>query len=206
MGELKLSNIRRSENLVKLLIVCLSLIGFSLLLVGFKCLNNNVHIANNLHFNQLMAASYFLPPPIEHVELSNGLDPIDTTNRENSPTLSPVLSPYDLTPTKNPKSEAHHLFECALFKYKIKNSELFLLLVNFMCFFVTTLTLITCLISEGFTKNMEVIFHIISFLLYFCTSIFVLVEETEIAKSYVSRKNIIAAGVCYFRSSKLELI
>ena len=164
MGDLKLSNIKRSENLVKLLIVVLSLTGFCLLLVGLKCLNNNVHIPTNLHFNRLIGSSYFLPP----VELKEDAEIIELNNHELS-----TLSPYDLTPAK--KSEAHHLFECTIFKYKIKNSELFLLLVYFMGFFITTLTLITCLISEGFTHNFEVIFHIISFLLYFCTSIFVLV-------------------------------
>lgn len=171
MGELKLSNIRRAENLVKLLIVCLSLIGFSLLLVGLKCLNNNVHIASNLHYNRIIAASYslFLPPPVEP-NLDGEVAPII------NPELTTTTSPYEFAnPTRNPKSEAHHIFECAIFKYKIKHSELFLLLVTFMCFFITTLTLITCLISEGFTRNMDVIFHIISFLLYFCTSIFVLV-------------------------------
>lgn len=188
MSELKLSNIRRAENLVKLLIVCLSLIGLSLLLVGLKCFNNNVHIPSNIDYNRIIAASYFLP-----VETPNDVERIESNDQELT-----TAFPFDFSQSKNSKSDAHHLFECALFKYKVKNSELSLLLINFTCFFITTLTLITCLISEGFTKNMDVIFHIISFLLYFCTSIFVLVEETEIAKSYVSRKNIIAAGVSIY--------
>ena len=188
MGELRISNIKRPENLVKLLIVCLSLIGFSLLLVGLKCLNNNVHIQDNYAYNRLVASSYSL-----FLEPTDEVEQIESNNQELN---AQTFAPYDIRPPKRTKAEAHHIFECALYKYKIKHSELFLLLVNFMCFFITTLTLITCLISEGFTKNFEVIFHIISFLLYFCTSIFVLVEETEIAKSYESRKNIIASGVC----------
>lgn len=186
MGELRISNLKRSENLVKLLIVCLSLIGFSLLLVGVSCRNNNIHIQTNYEFNRLIAPKYFLQDRID-----DEVERIESNNQEIS------TSSHDFRPsiTKNSASDAHHIFECAIFKYKIKHSELFLLLVNFMCFFITTLTLITCLISEGFTRNMDVIFHILSFLLYFCTSIFVLVEETEVSKSYVARKNIIASGV-----------
>lgn len=158
--------------LVKLLIVCLSLIGFSLLLMGLKCLNNNVHIPSNLIYNRMIASTLFLP-----VDTTNDIERLEPNDLDITTTIPFDTSITNLHQnTKNSKSEAHHLFECALFKYKIKNSELFLLLVYFMCFFITTLTLITCLISEGFTQNMDIIFHIISFLLYFCTSIFVLVE------------------------------
>ena len=159
MGEIQLSNIKRPENLIKMLIVVLSLIGFALLLVALKCHNNNIHIESNLHFNRLVAASFFRTG-------NNGRSSATTT--ESDPVWPPSvpesvrqLQPApdsDAMPAGMPSgqsgADAHHAFECALFRYKVKNSELFLLLVNFTYFFITCLTLITCLVSEGFTRNM----------------------------------------------------